>query len=543
MARRKLLSTQEACWYLGISRTTLLKTEEEGLIRPTRTVGGHRRYSHEALDQYIKATTELKTPAESVIHDMRGQVVFPKIVERLAWSSALTDNTMKDVLQDLVRLLQADAGLVALLDADNVLRTRVTVGMAIPHALRSAPISSEGTFSGKVLEFRQPLVYEGSESDIHLEGLTQGVCAPLVYRGTPLGVIHVLSLSRHQFFPTEVRFTSLVALYLASLIVNSQLLADSRQREEELSYLNSLNQALQEQQDVNRMADVLLKETLRITKADAGIVFLCSDSSEVRIAAVRGHLTSMDSGLADKLAAVVTEALNSEEPYLLSVSPHNSSLYAYISPLLDNMGSIVLLPLRSQGERLGALQLCSRSPWNAHQWQASFLTAVCAQAALIIQRVVLCQRLTEMSQNERMLRRYYEKMIASAPVAMEIIDKDCRIIAWNEAAEELTGIPREEALEADKFRLQPGLLKYNGPEILARVFETKQVSKIESFPYERRDGTVRYVDVTFLPFTEEDEEIAAIIVFVQDVTELESLRLRDISMEPAAHAVGSLNAT
>jgi len=543
MARRELLTLQEACWYLGISRTTLLKTEEEGLITPARTVGGHRRYSREALDQCIKATTELKTPAESAIHDMHGQVLLPKIVERLAWSPAPAGDIAKEVLRDLVRLLQADAGLIALLDERNVLRPWVTVGLFVPRELSSAPIPSDNTLSGKVLKLRQPLVYEASESDLPLEGLTQGVCAPLVYRGVPLGVIHLLSLGRYQFFPTEVRFVSVAALYVASLILNSQLLAESKRRADESSCLNSLNRALQEQQDLNRMADVLLDETLRITKADAGIVFLCDDSAEARVAAVRGSLSSMDPRLADRLYAVVTEALDSEEPYLLSLPPHLHALDAEIPPLLDNMGSVVLLPLRSQSERLGALVLCSRSSWNTDQWQVSFLTAVCTQAALIIQRAVLCDRLSQMSRNERFLRRYYEKMVASAPVAMEIINRDCKIIAWNEAAEELSAIPREEALGADKFRLQPALLKHRGPEILASVFETKQVLKIQSFPYERRDGTVRYVDVTFLPFAQEDEEITAIIVFAQDVTELEGLRLKAMSIEPRAQPMGQLSAT
>lgn len=278
------------------------------------------------------------------------------------------------------------------------------------------------------------------------------------------------------------------------------------------------------------MADVLLDETVQITKADAGILFLCDNTCEIHTAAIRGHLTGIDSFLADRLRAVVAKGLSSEEPYLLLLPPHDTGLESGTSPILDNMGSIILVPLRSQGERLGALLLCSSFPREAGHWQANLLTTVCAQAALIIQRAMLCQRLAEMSENEQLLRRYYERMIASAPVAMEIIDKNCRIIAWNEAAEELTGIPQQEALGADKFRLQPGLLKHNGPEILARVFQAKEVSRIQSFPYERRDGTVRYVDVTFLPFIQEDEEITAIIVFVQDVTELEALRLKSMSI-------------
>ncbi|MDY7040898.1 MAG: excisionase family DNA-binding protein, partial [Chloroflexota bacterium] len=183
MAAKKLFTVQEACRYLGVSRTTLLKTEEEGLITSMRTVGGHRRYQRETLARYLEATTGLRTPTASIIRSANGRVVLPKVVERLAKSSGPADDIMKEVLQDLIQLLQADAGLIALLDKQDTLRPRVAIGLNIPRALQSEPIALDSTISGKVLKLQHPIVYEDSESNIPFEGLTQGVCAPLVYRG------------------------------------------------------------------------------------------------------------------------------------------------------------------------------------------------------------------------------------------------------------------------------------------------------------------------------------------------------------------------
>jgi len=357
-----------------------------------------------------------------------------------------------------------------------------------------------------------------------MEGLKQGICAPLIYRGIPLGVIHVLSLSRYQFLPTEVQFFSLIALYLASLIVNSQLLTDSRRREEELSCLNKLSQTMQELWDLDSVSGVLLSETIRITEADAGIVLLYDDTGEARVAAAQGLPANLDVHFQENLKSIVTRAPDFRDAFFVSSARHSGAREADIPSPFGNEGSSLLLPLCWQEEKLGALLLYSRSPREAEQWRARFLTLVCAQAALTIQRAALYRRLVEVSRNERLLRSYYEKMVASAPVAMEIIDKDCKIIGWNEAAEELTGIPREKAIGADKFRLQPGLLKHQGREILANVFSKKEVLKLRKFPYERRDGTTRYTDLTFLPFIGEEGEVTAIIVFAQDVTELEALR-------------------
>lgn len=515
MRDKKLLTVQEACQYLGISRATLLKTEEEGLLLPIRTVGGHRRYSRETLDQYIRATTGLQSPPQSLLRDRRSPVVLPRIVERLASSPAPADQLMKEVIQDLLKLLQADAGFIALLDERNLLRLRVGVGLSLPRKSQTTPIPLEETCSGRALRLQQPVVYDNSGSDLPTEGLTQGICAPLAYRGVPLGVIHVLSFSRHQFLPTEVQFLSLIALYLASLIVNSQLLADSKQREKELSCLNRLSETMQVQHDLTSMAKTLLSETLRITGADGGTVFLYENSGGLRIVATHGHTAGLSIQMADRLTSAVARALQEDEPYLLLTASHDAALDARLQPLLGPTGSAVLFPLRSQGETLGVLHLYASTHRDASQWRAPFLATLCAHATLILQRAALCDRLAVVSQNEYTLRRYYEKMVEASPVAMEIIDGNCRIIGWNEAAERITGISREEAIGADKFRLQPGLLKYNGREILATVFETRETYRLSKFPYERRDGTIIHMDLTFLPFTDENN-VSAIIVFAQE---------------------------
>jgi excisionase family DNA binding protein len=51
-----LLTAKEAAGYLRISLFTLRKIEQEGLIIPYRTPGGHRRYSVEMLNEYLEAS-------------------------------------------------------------------------------------------------------------------------------------------------------------------------------------------------------------------------------------------------------------------------------------------------------------------------------------------------------------------------------------------------------------------------------------------------------------------------------------------------------
>ena len=51
---RRVLAAKEAAKYLGISLATLRKVERAGELVPSRTPGGHRRYSVAMLDEYFE---------------------------------------------------------------------------------------------------------------------------------------------------------------------------------------------------------------------------------------------------------------------------------------------------------------------------------------------------------------------------------------------------------------------------------------------------------------------------------------------------------
>jgi excisionase family DNA binding protein len=54
MEEKRLLTAKEAASYLRISLFTLRKIEQQGLIVPYRTPGGHLRYSLDMLNEYLE---------------------------------------------------------------------------------------------------------------------------------------------------------------------------------------------------------------------------------------------------------------------------------------------------------------------------------------------------------------------------------------------------------------------------------------------------------------------------------------------------------
>lgn len=51
---QSLLTITEASRSLGISTDTLRRWEQEGRVKPIRTVGGHRRYSQADIDSLVR---------------------------------------------------------------------------------------------------------------------------------------------------------------------------------------------------------------------------------------------------------------------------------------------------------------------------------------------------------------------------------------------------------------------------------------------------------------------------------------------------------
>ena len=54
MDAMQVMTAKEAAHYLRVSLFTLRKIEQQGLIVPYRTPGGHRRYSLDMLNQYLE---------------------------------------------------------------------------------------------------------------------------------------------------------------------------------------------------------------------------------------------------------------------------------------------------------------------------------------------------------------------------------------------------------------------------------------------------------------------------------------------------------
>ena len=57
-----MYTTREAANYLGVSPATIYRMEKRGLLSPTKTSGGQRRFSQKNLEKYLRKSQSFETP-------------------------------------------------------------------------------------------------------------------------------------------------------------------------------------------------------------------------------------------------------------------------------------------------------------------------------------------------------------------------------------------------------------------------------------------------------------------------------------------------
>lgn len=113
----KMLSISEACDYLGVSRATLLRTEEDGLIRPARTRGGHRRYAIKDLEYLLSHSSKALT-IEPLTHCLQPTWLSTSIC-KLGTEPKSANDVLTEAIQKMVQFFRLDLGALFILDVQN----------------------------------------------------------------------------------------------------------------------------------------------------------------------------------------------------------------------------------------------------------------------------------------------------------------------------------------------------------------------------------------------------------------------------------------
>jgi len=213
MARRgrRLLTVGEACQYLGVSRMTLLAAEESGLLAPSRTPGGHRRYDPAELDRFLNRGR----PSPASVPVAGGPPSRQNGPVPVTGSSRLL---LREAIRRLTLLLRADAAGLYLLDERQELGWCTSFG--IPQ-WRTAQLAQSAPPRAVVraLMKRQCELFESSSERFPLPTARgSGAAVPLETGDEPLGVVIVTVGQDRHLLPSEIEIIETAAFYIGVLV-------------------------------------------------------------------------------------------------------------------------------------------------------------------------------------------------------------------------------------------------------------------------------------------------------------------------------------
>ncbi|MGD8398323.1 MAG: GAF domain-containing protein, partial [Anaerolineae bacterium] len=148
--------------------------------------------------------------------------------------------------------------------------------------------------SGRVAESGQPI----RVADVRIEpnyvagyaDTMSEICVPLRVGNRVIGVLDVQSRCVGAFSADDERLLTTVAGQFSTVIENSRLFAETRQRVRELTALMQASRALNEAQDLDTILDIVLEEAFSLIGSHEGSVILIDPpgSNQLRIVAERG---------------------------------------------------------------------------------------------------------------------------------------------------------------------------------------------------------------------------------------------------------------
>jgi two-component system NtrC family sensor kinase len=143
------------------------------------------------------------------------------------------------------------------------------------------------------------------------------------------------------------------------------------------------------------------------------------------------------------------------------------------------------------------------------------LLTIAGYVGVAIENARLYHSLEQKALQIERLKDYSENIVESLNVGVLAVDLDSRVESWNSELEELTGIPREQAVGRRLEQVLPADL---AAEIQSRAAE-EHVSSIYKFPLRNRAGQSLVVNVSIAPLAGKAGEKLGRLILLDDITQ------------------------
>jgi len=382
----------------------------------------------------------------------------------------------------------------------------VTSRYAIEKGLRqhSAPRPPAG-FSGHILKTRQPLMinedldraraqYRGSV--VAGEPARSYLGVPLLMGGEARGVITLQNMDReHAFSEDDLRLLTTLSLNMSVALENARLYAEAERRGDEMAALTEIGREISETLELNTVLERIASRALEVLRARDVALRLQQPDGALHTVMARGkhaEILKQDVITPGKgityavfqsgLAEVVNEPLQDPRSAPLPGTEEDEETEA-----------IAFAPLWSGERVIGVLAAwrdkATQGPFT--QSDLDFAVGLARQAAIAISNA----RLYEQAQAARVAadasRRQMADIIEFLPDPTLVVDRDNKVIAWNRAMEQMTGVKAADMLGQGDYAYAVPFYGQRRP-ILIDLVRVPQGELEKTYTTIHRDGGILY---------------------------------------------------
>jgi two-component system NtrC family sensor kinase len=357
-------------------------------------------------------------------------------ITRLLGSSDSLEEVLRAVADGLARLVEVDAVVVALIDAERgefeVLEVLdVTAPSAPVRLARDVRLPLEHTLIERVAQTGAPVrvddmteasVPAASRATLSARGWRSAALVPLVSQGGVFGTLSMVAKRPAAFDDADVDVAMELAQPLASAIEHRRLLGESRRHAEELAALHATSQLITARLDVASVLDRISHSvTTLIGSTGCGIGLLDPTRTRLVHAAAHGYTSEEWRALALPIGeglmgrcAEIGQAIRVDD-----VRRDSRSARRDVDER-EGIRSMLCVPLRVGGTLLGVISAFSTrlAAFSAHHQRV--LEAFAEQAGIAIQNAQLFEESERRARETRALLEAGRAVTASLDLARTI---------------------------------------------------------------------------------------------------------------------------
>lgn len=330
-------------------------------------------------------------------------------------------------------------------------------------AIKDEPLSQEAITTG------QPVVVLDAATDprtdkkaVDFFGDKSILVVPLVSKGRVIGTLFLNHISRPYWYSSqEIAIIQAIASQAAVAIENAQLYEESRrQRHELLASFRRIGDALAaglDLPDTLRLVVDLATEMLRATVG--GLTLFRNDGTIGPTQWAPDEAQERYGAVLQDLSGLASEVKERGEPFYVA-DLHERFILGNGYGQTDTLRTYVGVPLHLRGEIIGALGVFHALPKRFSPVEIDLLASFGAQAAIAIDNARLftrlqrqveelsaaAQRNAELYTRLQLEKKRLDVIFQNSTDAIFMVDREGRIVAFNPAAEILTGWSTSEVL-------------------------------------------------------------------------------------------------